>query len=112
MKRLIFFLTIIPFFCFSQNTNSDNFSDELFFFFYNVELLHQVSVAMIPDAVELFDFQTSALDFETISVSVVISVSVAMIPDAVEVVDFQTSVLDFETFLVIAVLFAAVSDDF
>jgi predicted extracellular nuclease len=39
MKRLIFFLTIIPFFCFSQNTNSDNFSDELFFLFYNVENL-------------------------------------------------------------------------
>jgi len=39
MKRLIFFLIIIPFFCFSQNTNSDNFSDELFLMFYNVENL-------------------------------------------------------------------------
>jgi predicted extracellular nuclease len=39
MKRLIFFLTITPFFCFSQNTNSDNFSDELFLMFYNVENL-------------------------------------------------------------------------
>lgn len=39
MKRLIFLLTIIPFLCFSQNTNSDNFSDELFLVFYNVENL-------------------------------------------------------------------------
>ena len=33
------FLTIIPCFCFSQNTSSDNFSDELFLMFYNVENL-------------------------------------------------------------------------
>ena len=39
MKKLIFFITIIPFICFSQNTNSDNFSDELFLMFYNVENL-------------------------------------------------------------------------
>ena len=39
MKRLIFFLTITPFLCFSQNTNSDNFYDELFLMFYNVENL-------------------------------------------------------------------------
>lgn len=39
MKRLIFLLTLIPFLCFSQNTNSDNFSDELFLVFYNVENL-------------------------------------------------------------------------
>ena len=39
MKRLIFLLTIIPFLCFSQNTNSDNFSDEFFLVFYNVENL-------------------------------------------------------------------------
>lgn len=39
MKRLIFFLLFIPFFCFSQNNNSDNFSDELFLMFYNVENL-------------------------------------------------------------------------
>ena len=39
MKTLIFFLTIIPLICFSQNTNSDNFSDDLFLLFYNVENL-------------------------------------------------------------------------
>jgi predicted extracellular nuclease len=38
-KLIIFFLTIIPCFCFSQNTSSDNFSDELFLMFYNVENL-------------------------------------------------------------------------
>ena len=38
-KLIIFFLTIIPCFCFSQNTNSDNLSDELFLMFYNVENL-------------------------------------------------------------------------
>ena len=35
MKRLIFFLAIVPCFCFSQNNNSD----ELFLMFYNVENL-------------------------------------------------------------------------
>ena len=39
MKRLIFFLAIVPCFCFSQNNNSDNNSDELFLMFYNVENL-------------------------------------------------------------------------
>ncbi|MDC1062909.1 endonuclease/exonuclease/phosphatase family protein [Flavobacteriales bacterium] len=40
MKKIVFlFLTIIPCFCFSQNTSSDNFSDELFLMFYNVENL-------------------------------------------------------------------------
>ena len=39
MKRLIFFLAIVPCFCFSQNNNSDNISDELFLMFYNVENL-------------------------------------------------------------------------
>ena len=38
-KLIIFFLTIIPCFCFSQNNNSDNISDELFLMFYNVENL-------------------------------------------------------------------------
>ena len=38
-KLIIFFLTIIPCFCFSQNISSDNFSDELFLMFYNVENL-------------------------------------------------------------------------
>ena len=38
-KLIIFFLTIIPSICFSQNTNSDNLSDELFLMFYNVENL-------------------------------------------------------------------------
>jgi len=38
-KLIIFFLTIIPCFCFSQNTSSVNFSDELFLMFYNVENL-------------------------------------------------------------------------
>ena len=38
-KLIIFFLTIIPAICFSQNTNSDNLSDELFLMFYNVENL-------------------------------------------------------------------------
>ena len=36
---IICFLLITPFFCFSQNEKSDNFSDELFFMFYNVENL-------------------------------------------------------------------------
>ena len=39
MKRLIFFLAIVPYFCFSQNNNSHNISDELFLMFYNVENL-------------------------------------------------------------------------
>ncbi|MFL2568187.1 MAG: endonuclease/exonuclease/phosphatase family protein [Flavobacteriales bacterium] len=40
MKILVtFFLFIISLFCFSQNNNSDNFSDDLFFMFYNVENL-------------------------------------------------------------------------
>jgi len=40
MKRFsIFFLISIPFFCLSQNNNSDNVSDELFLMFYNVENL-------------------------------------------------------------------------
>ena len=39
MKRLVFFFTIIPCLCFSQNKNSDNFSDKLFLLFYNVENL-------------------------------------------------------------------------
>ena len=38
-KLIIFFLTITNCFCFSQNTNSDNLSDELFLMFYNVENL-------------------------------------------------------------------------
>ena len=36
---IIFFLFITPFICFSQNDKSDNFSDDLFFMFYNVENL-------------------------------------------------------------------------
>ena len=39
MKRSIIFCIIIPFFCFSQNNDNDNFSDELFLMFYNVENL-------------------------------------------------------------------------
>ena len=39
MRRFILLITIFPFFCLSQNNNYNNFSDDLFLMFYNVENL-------------------------------------------------------------------------
>ena len=39
MIRYILLITIFPFFCLSQNNTYNNFSDELFLMFYNVENL-------------------------------------------------------------------------